>query len=80
MTTLELSAPIGKTVMVRMQEFSVPCVILDTKESWGRVRFQVTPLDGEGVAWIEDGRILSVVTDREEKADRAFSGGLRIAK
>lgn len=57
-TVRELAPAVGETVFVRMETFRVPCVVLDAKNSWGKVRLLVTPVYGEGEQWIELERLV----------------------
>ena len=53
MTATEMLPAVGATVMVA-------CVIQDVKMSYGRPRFQVRPIAGEGLQWVELQRISSL--------------------
>lgn len=55
MTTNKLSEHIGKTCSYKTPNgLLVECVIEDTKQEWGRIRYAITPTRGQGTAWVED--------------------------
>jgi hypothetical protein len=58
MTVKEASEVIGRTFEVRAGEFGVLATVQDVKVSFGKIRFQVSPLAGSGSAWIEVDRII----------------------
>lgn len=60
-TAKQMIPAVGSQVMVRFDSFGVPMWITDAKSAWGRVRLQVTPVDGEGSAWIECDRVIRVL-------------------
>lgn len=53
-TMKELLKLIGKTGSVNSNGLVTYVKILDIKKSYGRTRYQVTPLKGEGEVWVED--------------------------
>jgi hypothetical protein len=57
-TTKYFQAALGQSVLVRMENLEIPCTVLDVKSSWGKVRLQVTPLNGNGSQWIELERVV----------------------
>jgi hypothetical protein len=53
LTAQEMYPACGHTVMVRFGDIDVECRILDVKQSWGKPRFLVTPMAGQGDQWVE---------------------------
>ena len=43
-------------VMVRMESFSVPCTVFDTRNRYGNIDLQVQPVGGDGVYWVSSDR------------------------
>lgn len=62
MTTRELMPALGQTVNVRMESLTVLCKVNDAKNSYGRQRFLVSPVAGNGSQWVEIDRITAVPT------------------
>src|ERR1051326_690315 len=60
-TAKQMIPAVGSKVLVRFDGFGIPMMITDAKSAWGRVRLQVTPVDGEGSAWIECDRVIRVL-------------------
>lgn len=60
MTITELAALVGTEADVQAGAFLIRCRVLDVKESYGRVRYLVTPLTGSGETWTE--RLIKEVT------------------
>jgi hypothetical protein len=62
MTTLTWTAPedveVGSTALVpvRTQQamIVVPCTVLDQRVVYGRVEYQVSPVNGQGATWIQE--------------------------
>jgi hypothetical protein len=59
-TALSLIKPVGKT-----GEYSIPgkdlwieVEILDTRHSWGRTEYLITPVSGSGSVWVASGLTL----------------------
>lgn len=44
---------LNRKVHVMLGGLRVAVVILDIKESWGKTRFQVSPVTGSGTVWVE---------------------------
>ena len=59
MTTQELSRQIGQTATLagRRNEFATTVRILDAKQVYGCIRYQVTPLQGSGSVWVNAERV-----------------------
>jgi hypothetical protein len=56
-TAAELAINIGAEVLVQCESIRVACVVKDAKNSWGRVRLLVEPIQGAGSQWVELGRV-----------------------
>jgi hypothetical protein len=56
-TAAEMAIAIGSTILVQCESIRVACIVKDAKNSWGRVRLLVTPLQGAGEQWVEMGRV-----------------------
>lgn len=72
-TATRMIAAVGETVMVRMEGFGVPMVVKDVKTAYGAARLLVSPIGGQGDAWISVDRVLFVVRPAAENpwtADR----------
>lgn len=63
MSTREMMQYVGMVASVQVESWIVPMKIVDVKESWGRLRFLVTPIHGTGTAWIEEQRIRGYQAD-----------------
>jgi hypothetical protein len=59
-TAKQMIPAVGETVIVRVESFQVRMRILDAKSAYGNVRLLVTPVTGEGEAWIDCSRIVRV--------------------
>jgi hypothetical protein len=59
MTTQELAKQIGQTATLagRRNEFKTAVRILDAKQVYGCLRYQVTPLEGTGSVWVNAERV-----------------------
>jgi len=66
-TATEMIPAVGQLVGVRMEEMTITCRVMDVKMSWGKARFQVRPLQGVGMQWVEGSR-LSGATEGEIRA------------
>jgi hypothetical protein len=53
MTTLEAVQIIGKTAEIHLNGLTIEVKILDVKQSYGRTRYQVTPVAGSNEIWVE---------------------------
>ena len=52
MTARDMAALIGRTGVVRTGPFQVRVTVLDVKQAYGEMHYQVRPLEGSGVAWV----------------------------
>lgn len=68
-TATQMIPAVGAIVAVRFEEITVFCHVVDVKNSWGKIRLQVTPELGNGSQWIELPRVIEVV--RQPTAGRA---------
>ena len=57
MTTAELMAYVGQTELLSSDKLRFFVRILDAKIAYGRVRFLVSPVSGEGQVWVDSSRI-----------------------
>lgn len=53
MSVAELAKLIGQEVAVFVGGLNVNVRITDVKQSYGKTRYLVTPLSGEGAVWVE---------------------------
>jgi len=53
MTTNELTEPIGKIAQHRHGSMTFKVTVIDTKMSYGKLRYQIKPVEGSGAAWVE---------------------------
>lgn len=67
MTANEMIPAVGKTVGVVCENWVIPMVVRDVKESWGRVRLLVAPQDdlASGEQWVEMGRVKRITNPDE---------------
>lgn len=42
-----------KKVHINLSGMSIAVVVLDIKERWGKIRYQVSPVAGKGDVWVE---------------------------
>jgi len=52
-TAVEMIVAVGETIQMRAGELWVDCTVRDVKCSWGRNRFLVEPVAGDGRQWVE---------------------------
>lgn len=57
-TAANLSGRIGQSVLVRFESLTVECTIADAKCSYGAIRYQVKPVAGDGLQWVDTSRVL----------------------
>jgi hypothetical protein len=57
MTVTTLMGYLGQRAQLRMDRMTVEVRILDAKVSYGCVRFQVQPVTGTGVQWVDECRV-----------------------
>lgn len=56
MTTIDLQQFIGRKALLPFgptNEVMIEVVVVNVKETWGRVRYQIRPVAGFGVIWVE---------------------------
>jgi hypothetical protein len=68
-TVRELRPALGAEVIVRFEQLSIACVVLDAKSSYGRERLLIQPLIGCGTQWVE----LSRITGRHTRDSLAIA-------
>jgi hypothetical protein len=56
-TAKQLIVAVGQTVNVKVEKWTVPMVVKDAKTAYGVPRILVEPVDGEGAAWVDLGRV-----------------------
>lgn len=44
---------VGKKATIELGDLVIEVKIIDVKLAWGKERYQVTPVSGEGEAWFE---------------------------
>lgn len=57
MTAKELAVNIGKKGFLDIGNMQVHVEIIDARQVFHRVDFQVTPVDGNGNTWVESSRV-----------------------
>lgn len=57
MSTLELSQYIGKQGLLLSDKLRFSVYVQDAKLAYGNVRFQVTPVSGTGIVWVDSNRV-----------------------
>jgi hypothetical protein len=62
-TAVEMLPALGQYMYVRFESISVLSRVVNVKQSYGRVRIQIVPVNGEGEQWVELSRISSVMSD-----------------
>jgi hypothetical protein len=60
MNALEMAQSIGKTGFLQIDKMQFHVKILNVRESFGRLDFHVTPVDGNGSQWVDSHRVTSV--------------------
>lgn len=56
----EMAAAVGKRCMVTVylsDSITFPAEIKDVRQSYGRLDYQITPVDGEGLIWVSGERV-----------------------
>lgn len=61
MSVAELAKLIGQEVAVSVGGLNVNVRITDVKQSYGKTRYLVTPLSGNGAVWVESYKAAYVV-------------------
>jgi hypothetical protein len=51
MTTKQAMTDIDRVGLFRVGQFTIPVIILDTKEAYGTTRYLVAPTHGDGQTW-----------------------------
>jgi len=58
-TAKELIVAVGQTVTVKVEKWNIPMVVKDAKVAYGMPRLLVSPVEGEGEAWVDLSRIVT---------------------
>ena len=58
MTAQQMSVVLGTEVEIRCEDLTVTCKVLDMKQAYGKVRYQIEPIRGTGTQWVEAARIV----------------------
>ncbi len=45
---------VGKHAYVYAGGMQVEVIVLDLKQSWGKLRYQISPISGSGDIWVEN--------------------------
>ena len=53
MTAIEMQKAIGQTVLYKSHGMKFVCVVRDVKVSYGKPRFLITPMAGQGETYVE---------------------------
>jgi len=73
MTTLEMSREIGKRGIYSTGKFGVEVEILNSKMVWGRTRYEIRPVRGVGVTWVDESSISHLRHVTGDDINRAIS-------
>lgn len=73
MTAREMLPAIGAPILVRFEDITIRCTVVNVKQSYGRARLLVKPTAGTGEQWVELPR---VVLERETAPGIARMGVL----
>lgn len=59
MTIRDLTAALDKPAMLRLtaEGITIPVIIKDIRNVFGRTDFQVAPVDGKGLVWVNSERV-----------------------
>ena len=63
-TAANMAVAIGQIVNVRVEAFTIPMTVKDVKSSYGNIRVEVEPLNGQGKAWIDLSRLVIPSNER----------------
>ena len=70
MKAQELFELVGQKAMIAVGSgLSIGVEILDAKVQWGRIRIQVSPLNGEGTTWVDAESRIRVPTTYPESQE-----------
>jgi len=65
MSALELSSYIGKQGLLLSDKLRFAVYVQDAKLAYGNVRFQVCPVSGTGMVWVDSSRVLFENSENE---------------
>lgn len=57
MEALEMHKAIGKEAIVTLKGLSFAVRVVSAKLAYGNVRFQVSPVSGKGLVWVDSSRV-----------------------
>ncbi len=61
MTVKELAANIGKQGLLSISNMQVLVSIKNARTVFGRIDYQVTPVNGTGTTWVESNRVQGIL-------------------
>lgn len=64
-TANDMTPVIGQTVQLRVEDIKVLVMVLNAKNSYGRLRLLVTPVAGSGEQWVEMSRV-SLIDNQQQ--------------
>jgi hypothetical protein len=56
-TANQMSQMVGKHAMLRCYAFEILVRVMDAKQSYGQLRYHVTPENGKGASWVDASRL-----------------------
>lgn len=57
MTATEMMQYVNKTGLIAMDGLKVEVSIIDARRSWGKLQYEITPVNGEGRKWVDAERV-----------------------
>lgn len=60
MTANQMIPAVGMLVTVRFESIDVNCAVQDVKQSYGKTRLLIEPVNGDGSQWIEVNRVVRI--------------------
>jgi hypothetical protein len=52
-TTKEMATFIGREAQWKTNGLSISVTVVDVKQAWGKLRYQISPVSGNGATWVE---------------------------
>jgi hypothetical protein len=74
-TAVEMLPALGQYLYVKFESITVLSQVINVKQSYGRIRVEIAPVNGEGHQWIEMSRVSSVMSN-----DLAAKRGLPVVR
>lgn len=59
MTLTQQVPKLGATALIKRDNLSFEVLIVDIKTAWGKERYQVQPVAGYGLTWVENVKLIS---------------------